>query len=402
MKKTILTMVCLIMTTLVFGCKKNGSLKIRDSEPFWLSNTIKNESVLIIEENNKCFGTLAFLPKKIISIKDSSLQIEYIKNKDYIIEGNKIIRTKNSKMPYLKKEVLYGIDIPANEGLSTQPASQYGLEKGYEQVLYTESSFIFKKQIFVTYEYDKNDAVNYKKPYLGNKIPNTINILNGGKNLSIVVYGDSVATGCNASGSELLSVYSDPNSQYASWQIEPFGKSFSELFAKELKFKYKSEIELLSASKGGVTSDWGRQNALTRAYNPDFGYTPDLILIHFGINDSTLYVDEATFKNNIKTIINDIRGASNKIVEFILIGGMQTNKDAIQIGKETNYYNQLNEIADEYEGVIAVDVGAIHKLLLQNKNYADFTSNNVNHPNDYLHRIYAMVLNASLINYENE
>ncbi|NMA05278.1 MAG: SGNH/GDSL hydrolase family protein [Acholeplasmataceae bacterium] len=402
MKKSMLMVLCLIMAMIMFGCKKNEELKIRDSEPFWLNNVIKDESVLIVEENNECFGTLAFIPKKIISIKDSSLQIKYVENKDYVIEENKIIRTKDSKMPYLKKEVLYGINMPENEGLSTQPASQYGIEKGYDKVLYTESAFIFKKQIFVTYEYDKNDAVNYKIPYLGDKMPNTMKILNKGNPLSIVVYGASTSTGCNASGSELISVYGDPNSQYVSWGIEPFGKSFPELFAGELKFNYKSEIELLSAAKGGTTSDWGRQNALTRAYNPDFGYTPDLVLILFGTNDSTLYMKESKFKDNITTIINDIREASNKTVEFILIGGAQTNEDAVQFGKGTNYYSQLNEIANEYEGVIAVDVGAIHKMLLQNKNYADFTANNINHPNDYLHRIYAMVLNAALINYEDE
>ena len=76
---------------------------------------------------------------------------------------------------------------------------------------------------------------------------------------------------------------------------------------------------------------------------------------------------ESKFKDNITTIINDIREASNKTVEFILIGGAQTNEDAVQFGKGTNYYSQLNEIANEYEGVIAVDVGRFTKCYFKIK-----------------------------------
>ena len=401
MKKNLVIGILCIMTTFMFGCNKNKTIILRDAEPFWLSNTIKNESVLILEEAGEYVGNLAFNPKKILSVKDSTLTKEFTIDKDFVVKGQKIIRAKKSEMPYLKKDVLYGINMPRNEGLSTQPTSAYGKDKGYEAVLYTESAFLFKNQVFVTYTYDKTDSSHYAQSYLGNQMPNTMNILNSGEKLNIVVYGDSIATGCNASGSELLSVYTDPNSQYTSWGIEPFGKSFPELFAEELNYLYDSEIELLSASKGGVTSDWGKQNALTRAYNPDYGYTPDLVLIHFGVNDSSMFINEDTFKQNIISIIEDIRSTSKKPVEFILIGAMFANKDAVQIGKETNYYIQLEEIAKTYEGVISVNVGTIHQRFLENKNYVDLTSNNVNHPNDYLHRIYAMVLNAALIDYED-
>src|SRR5690606_14923526 len=142
----------------------------------------------------------------------------------------------------------------------------------------------------------------YKPTYQGNKLTNTLSILSEKSELNLVVFGDSISTGNNASGSQLMSVYDDPNSQYISWGIEPYGKSFPELFADELSLKFGSPIQLLSAGKGGMTSAWGRSNSITRAYNPDYGYDPDLVLIHFGVNDSSGFVDETVFKTNISKI----------------------------------------------------------------------------------------------------
>lgn len=398
MKKMIIFLLSLILIFIFTSCNKSKKKEIRNIEPFWRNSTMKNESILLTRsENGLISGNLMFHPKKIIKVSDSTLTKTYKENIDYVIEGNKIVRTENSSMPFLDEHVLYGINMPANQGLSTQPASQYGVEKGFSTVLYTETSFLFRQQIFVTYEYDLSEYKGYKQSYSGYKLPNTLNILLKKEMLNIVVYGDSVSTGCNASGSELLSLYDDANSQYISWNIEPKGKSFPELFADELSYKYGSEINLLSAGKGGTTSEWGKHNALTRVYNPDYGYEPDLVLLHFGLNDSSMFMDGEVFKQNIKQIIEDIRRVSPKTVEFILIGSMYANKDAIQYGLGTNYIKQLTEIVEELEGVIAVDVGAVHQAFLDNKKYSDMTANNVNHPNDFLHRLYAMVLNAALI-----
>lgn len=399
MKKLLLICLAILSVVIITGCDEM-KIDIRDAKPFWLEKTMKNESVMLIDDGNEVIGNLMFEPTKVISIKDSSLMTTYKEGVDYIISGRTIKRTSESSMPYLYKDVLYGINMPANQGLSTQPASAAGFAKGYSTVLYTESSFLFKHQIFITYEYNVSDYTGYKQTYVGNSLPNTLTKLKNKESLNIVVYGDSISTGNNASGSELMSVYEDSNSQYISWGIEPYGKSFPELFADELTHQYGSEIMLLSAGKGGMDSNWGKNSSLMRAYNPDYGYDPDLVLIHFGVNDSTMMVNEDTFKQNIAQIINDIRLSSTKTVEFVLIGAMFSNPDAIQIGKNTNYINELNEIANEIEGVVSVDVGAVHQAFLNFKSYADLTANNVNHPNDFLHRLYAMVLNATLVEYK--
>ena len=42
-------------------------------------------------------------------------------------------------------------------------------------------------------------------------------------------------------------------------------------------------------------------------------------------------------------------------------------------------------------------MGGMHKFFLQNKKPADMLANNINHPNDFLIRMYAMNLLATLI-----
>ncbi len=44
------------------------------------------------------------------------------------------------------------------------------------------------------------------------------------------------------------------------------------------------------------------------------------------------------------------------------------------------------------EGVAVANVTAVHESLLTRKRYADMTGNNINHPNDYMARVYAQTL----------
>ena len=57
-----------------------------------------------------------------------------------------------------------------------------------------------------------------------------------------------------------------------------------------------------------------------------------------------------------------------------------------------NYVAALKEIAAERENVAVADVGTISFRLLQCKKFRDVSANNVNHPNDFLHRIYAQTV----------
>ena len=50
----------------------------------------------------------------------------------------------------------------------------------------------------------------------------------------------------------------------------------------------------------------------------------------------------------------------------------------------------------EGPGVAVADMWSMHGYLLKHKTYWDMTGNHVNHPNDFLVRIYAQTLLATL------
>ena len=55
------------------------------------------------------------------------------------------------------------------------------------------------------------------------------------------------------------------------------------------------------------------------------------------------------------------------------------------------------------EGIISVNVGQMHQVMLDaGKKYIDMTSNNVNHPNDFMASIYAMNILSLLLDEHNE
>ena len=69
---------------------------------------------------------------------------------------------------------------------------------------------------------------------------------------------------------------------------------------------------------------------------------------------------------------------------------MLANKEAEGYYRQQYLFiNELNKL--KCEGVAVMDVTSVHAALLERKSYRDMTGNNVNHPNDFLSRIYAQV-----------
>lgn len=390
----------------LFGC--GGADFVYDDKammtPFWASDVIYNETVLLQSRDGELAnGNLAFVPTGKIKVTDSTMSVTYEQGKDYTIEGRKITVTADTRMPWVEKEIFYGINLPA-ELNQTVGVSASGALKGYERVTYTEGLFLIRNQILVTYEYNKADFVAEDMPvYQGEKLPNTMQILRQKGCLNIVAYGDSISTGCNSTGGNLESAYgnvdNNDGSYYNPYYREPETPTFPEIFSQGLIDKYGIETTLFGAAKGGMNSDWGASNAAERVVNPDYGYDPDLVTVGFGMNDATNGISLDKFEENIRNIISSVRAKSEKTVEFILIGTMLANPDAEHSTYQSDYWNRLVEIANDTEGVAAVNIAGIHSLYLTNKSYQDMSANNVNHPNDFMIRTYGMALLQTLIQY---
>ena len=171
-------------------------------DPFWKGNVIYNESVLMYQDegSEEISGNLMYKPTKIISVRDYTLKTEYKENEDYKVEGNKIILL-NKKLNYRTKNQVVGGEVP--EGFNLVPSIS-NLNTDIVNMggcVYTESSFYYGAQFWVTYAYDINDIekeYGIFPKYNLDKLPKIKAKLENKEPIKIVGLGDSVLEGCSS------------------------------------------------------------------------------------------------------------------------------------------------------------------------------------------------------------
>lgn len=331
------------------------------TRPFWKGKTVENESVMMLSENDETpWAKLFFKPDEILSVQSSDLKREYIRGKDWEFKEGRIIRLPDSEMPYMKNEKLHFYEKNDDDCFSAK-------DGGY--ILYKTGGYFHKRQVGVTYTHsDSIDFDLYKAD--GDTLKKVRESLKNGLDLKICFYGDSITAGCDGSGA---------------MNIEPHMPGWCDLVRLVLERKYECKIESFNTAVGGKQSDWGAENADERAAV----YKPDLTVIAFGMNDGTEKTAPAMFKENIMKIKAGVR-AKNPDTEFIFISTTLANSESVFDGLQREYYKELLKCADASDAVI--NMTKVHDMLLQRKRFVDMTGNNINHPNDFLIRIYAQAV----------
>ena len=366
---------CLIFILTLMGC---GKAPVQNQyqygvnemyEKIWeeKTNVIHNETCVMIEDDNKeKSARLLFTPTRIISVRDYSLQKEYDPS-EYEIKGDRIYMTETSTMPYLTQANIT-CEVMPDSIQQTYPSTK--AESG--SILFTEGAGIVMNQICVTYEKEEKWFGAIPQKY-GNKFTNTYRKLLAGEPITIVAYGASTMTGCNASS--ILGV-------------EPFQETFVEGFVNSLKAKYSSEITLINTALGGTTSTWGVENVEARVQN----YHPDLVLLEFGHNDACWNIKVDTYIDNMDFLIRACRAYDNKDAEVIMFASHMANPNSDQYTFQTDYLKPLQDLADQYEGVGICDWTTLTLDIQKKKSSFDMYANNINHPADWLERVFATAL----------
>ena len=85
----------------------------RQIMPFWQSDVIYNEPVLLLEESagGIASGKLMQNPLEIYSVRDYSLKREWKRGVDWEYQNGKIVRLANSDIPYFTAENMHGRDL---------------------------------------------------------------------------------------------------------------------------------------------------------------------------------------------------------------------------------------------------------------------------------------------------
>lgn len=353
--------------------------------PLWKGTVVYGESACVIEN---AFGDippvrLAYPVQKIISVKSGDLSVTYEEGKDYCVnEYGELEIVRGGRIPFLPWNEYR---LPSfDRGNDEQIAAADGIGAYILGELFREREGMRAYSLAITYEHPESDGYDIVAGRSAN-FRRTLAKLEAGRKINITSYGDSITYGWAASGMKDI-------------QKPPFCKPYIEMTVEELGARYKAEIDHTNLSVSGKCTDWATEKENLQAVADT---KPDLVILAFGMNDAGIFRPEV-FKKNILTIIRTVRKTCPN-AEFLLVSSILPNPlVGFASGSSIYHYHReyprvLNEIEREEEGVGYANVTAMHELLLHRKSLQDTLSNNVNHPNDFMHRIYAQVALRTLL-----
>lgn len=346
------------------------SERLRRVAPFWSGRTVHAESGFFVEYTEGAAAEIRMLrPVEAVTqlrMADESRVFTEGVDFDVAADRMRILLTPTSRIPYLGFHERF-----PKKG---RPMSITQHRDGTRNLYFSEGHVFHDQQVVVDYV--------AAGPYKGvaptsqlNLLPGAAAKLRAGKPLRVTVLGDSISTGANASGA----------TGAAPWQ-----PPYPQLVADALLQKYRSTVSVANFSVGGMDVRWG----LTQLDKVERS-APDLLVLAFGMNDASgrRSPDEyARMSNEI------VMGIQKRLpgCEVVLVATMTGNPDWSYAAPELypKYRDALRTLVRP--GVALADVTSVWSDVVARKSFMDITGNGVNHPNDFGHRLYAMVISATL------
>ena len=349
----------------------------------WEGNLIYKEPVCFSEDAKGHYigGNLLYQPTQILSVTSFDDTIFYREGKDYKLEGQKLILTENSQIPFLSRDVYCKTftGVPETAWVRLPDGQQY------IEVI----SDIYRWQVLVTYTH--NSFWNGFYPAdRSSFLPKSIRKLQNGGDFNLIFYGDSITAGWEASGCNETAIDMVTLKDYrVSIRHAPYQPTWAELVSNSLQQRYpQSHIIKKNRAAGGSTVQWGSQNAASLV-NP---CNPNLVILAFGMN--SMNESAAVFHSAVLSIIRTIR-KSHPDCEFLLVSPMIPNPEigGFQNNRLSEQQESLYRLAEDYEGICIAPVHSIFcDLIAHKKEYLELTGNCINHPNDFSIRIYAQTI----------
>ena len=327
--------------------------------PIWEGKTCYQESALPVARSTRQRVEIPLLypVDKVVKLQNATLTKTFEEGKDYVVEDGQLFVLHSGDIPIMRYDEYY-----------PEQSNFVNVNGGY--LCFSEGSYFHNRQIVVTYTH-KGKYGGYVPENKGVLLPTVSEKLAQGGDLDIFVLGDSISVGANSSGFTNAS---------------PYLPIYPQLVADGLKAEYGlNEVRVYNHSVGGKDSAWGTSvigEALAEHANVD------LAILAFGMNDGSLTA--TAFTKNLTTMMDAVHSAFPN-AEILLVATMLPNPDSTYYQNQTNFASgMLTDL--EKEGVAVANVTAVHHSLLEYKYYSDMTGNNINHPNDYLARVYAQTL----------
>ena len=335
--------------------------------PVWSSREIDGESLFFIQTENDLApkASLLFVPGSVPVLRSSSREITYEMGRDFTwAAGTRlVVLTKDSRIPFKTVAELH----PA-PGL---PNSYDGFRDGKSHMLYAQGHFFHDLQSIANYTAAESWTGPKPAPAPTGALDRLRARLAARQPIKIVVLGDSISTGLNAS---------------ITGGVAPHQPAYPELVAQGLEKSFGSKIEIKNLSVIGMGANWGLKQLATVGAE-----APDLLICAFGMNDASAHITPDQFAGTVREIVAQLHAARPEC-DAILVSPMCANPEWNRSSPELYpaYAVELKKLAGP--GCAIADVTTVWTTLLERKGVLDLSGNGLNHPNDFGHRIYADVV----------
>jgi len=342
---------------------------------FWASTTMSRDPLCFVERGSgDAAAALLFPLSNLIELSSASGQVQYAEGRDFVLAANRqlVIRTAGSRIPVTRLDELYSSVDPDGS------AFMFKRDAPGTYLMFGEGDLFHRRQVCATYTHQAGLWTAPVPPFCGAQMPQTMRRLRARDRLSIVVTGDSISEGYNASGFV---------------GVLPQQPPYVDLVAAGLTAAYGSPVALRNLASAGWTADQGLADAARVG-----ALIPDVVIVAYGMNDSG-YATPQDFSANIAGIMSQVRQQARD-AEFVLVSPMLPNPDWHYPVMErfAGYRDALAGLCAD--GVILADVTTLWHELLERKSVYDLTGNGVNHPNDFGHRVYADAVLSLLVDVE--
>lgn len=324
---------------------------------------MENESVVFCSDVQPRSAQLLFRPAEIQTVQRANRSQVFTNGIDYTVDANGLISlTPDSRIPVLDYYAA-ATDATFYRFVDTNGIPFYSPGGTYKHSDY---------DVVVTYTHTLGSLDELEAGNWASKLTSPIYLLRTQQPFNITFFGDSITFGAQASS--------------LAPGAEPFAPAYPMQIVEALKAQFGySQINYANKAVGGKTSTWGLQE-IQQVIDTD----PDLVVLAFGMNDASGNTPTSTYKQNTEGMIQALR-AANPNVGIVLVAEFSPNPEWENAHYELRAQNRdaLHDLYSNYENMAFVDVGAVSRPIAARKKFQDFSGNDLNHPNDFLHKIYA-------------
>ena len=334
--------------------------------PVWTAEELEADPLFFVlaEGQAAASAQLLFVPKTVPRLTKATGDVVYEAGRDFTWQpgGREIVLTPKSRIPF-RTQVL----LPPGS-----PDSIAASRDGKKHLLFGEKHFFHDQQVIAAY--GPAERLTGPVPTAdATGLARIVARLTAKQPVKLVVLGDSISTGSNASGVE---------------GAPPGQMGYPDLVRDGLSQRFGGTVELTNLSVGGMNAPWG-----VGQMSAAIAEESDLFLIAFGMNDASGRCSPSKYRKDTARMADMMRAARPEC-DVICVTTMTANDDWQYAAPALYpaYRDQLLTLRKP--GVAVADVTSVWSWIVARKKSLDLSGNGVNHPNDFGHRLYADVVLA--------